>query len=124
MFKKHLIYLSGLIIVFQLIGFHVLAGEYKTLKPAELKLMLNEKDFFLLDVHIPEQTHITGTDAFIDYRKIRQNTDKLPADKGTTIVVYCRSGSMSRSATNDLIDMGYTNVYDLEGGIKAFNKLP
>jgi len=91
------------------------------LKAAELKSVLNEKDFFLMDVHIPEQTHITGTNAFIDYRKIRQNADKLPTDKNGKIVVYCRSGGMSRSAAYDLIDMGYTYVYDLEGGIKAFN---
>jgi len=123
MFKKYLIYLSGLLIAFQLIGFPVLAGEYKALKPIELKALLTEKDFFLMDVHIPEQTHITGTDAFIDYRKIRQNADKLPAEKNAKIVVYCRSGGMSRSAAYDLIDMGYTNVYDLKGGIKAFNRV-
>ena len=123
MLNRSLIYLSGLIIVFQLIGFPVFAGEYKMLKAAELKSILNEKDFFLMDVHIPEQTHITGTDAFIDYRKIRQNADKLPAEKNAKIVVYCRSGGMSRSAAYDLIDMGYTNVYDLKGGIKAFNRV-
>ncbi len=124
MLKRSLIYVSGLIIAFLLIGFHAFAGDYKALQPEELKTMLNEKDFFLLDVHIPEQAHITGTDAFIDYRKIRQNTDKLPTNKDTKIVVYCRSGSMSRSAAKDLIDMGYTSVYDLKGGIKMFNKLP
>ncbi|MCJ7773614.1 MAG: rhodanese-like domain-containing protein [Desulfobacterales bacterium] len=124
MIKRSLIYVSGLMFAFQLIGFPVLAGEYKLINPAELKAMLTEKDFFLLDVHIPEQTHITGTDAFIDFRKVRQNADKLPADKDAKIVVYCRSGSMSRSAAKDLFDMGYVNVYDLEGGVKAFNKLP
>ncbi|MBW1815304.1 MAG: rhodanese-like domain-containing protein [Deltaproteobacteria bacterium] len=124
MLNRSLIYLSGLIIAFQLIGIPVFAGDYKMLKAAELKSVLNEKDFFLMDVHIPEQTHITGTNAFIDYRKIRQNADKLPTDKNGKIVVYCRSGGMSRSAAYDLIDMGYTYVYDLEGGIKAFNKLP
>jgi len=106
------------------VGTHALAGDYKELQPEDLKIMLNEKDFFLLDVHIPEQTHIPGTDAFIDYRKIKQNSDKLPADKNTKIVVYCRSGSMSKSAADDLLDIGYTNVYDLDGGIRAFNKLP
>ncbi len=93
------------------------------IEPEELKEDLKNKDFFLLDVHIPEQTHIAETDAVIDYRKIKENTDKLPTDKSTKIVVYCRSGNMSRSAAQDLIDMGYKNVYDLEGGIKAFNAL-
>lgn len=93
------------------------------MEPEGLKEALgeNEKDFFLLDVHIPEQEHIPGTDAFIDYRTIKESVDQLPPDKSAKIVVYCRSGSMSRSAAQDLVDLGYSNVYDLEGGIKAYN---
>jgi rhodanese-related sulfurtransferase len=91
--------------------------------PGELKAILPEKDFFLLDVHIPEQAHIPGTDAFIDYRKLRQNSTRLPADKNTKIVVYCLGGGMSRKAAFDLIEMGYTKVYDLLGGTWAFNRL-
>lgn len=93
------------------------------IKPEDLKKDLEDKDFFLLDVHIPEQTHIPGTDAVIDYRKLKENADKLPEDKDAKIVVYCRSGGMSRSSAQDLVDLGYTNVHDLEGGINAFNEL-
>ncbi len=99
-------------------------SEYKTLTPVELKAMMTAKDFFLLDVHIPEQDHIPGTDAFIDFRKIRQNSHKLPADKNAKIVVYCLGGGMSRTAAFDLIELGYTQVYDLLGGTWAFRKLP
>lgn len=98
----------------------VMASAYKTVSPTELKAMLTTKDFFLLDVHIPEQNHIPGTDAFIDFRKIRQNTHKLPTDKNAKIVVYCLGGGMSRKAAFDLIELGYTQVYDLLGGTRAF----
>lgn len=99
------------------------AAQYKTVNAAELKAMLAHKDFFLLDVHIPEQRHIAGTDAFIDFRKIKQNADKLPADKTTKIVVYCLGGGMSRVAANALMDLGYTQVYNLQGGTWAFRQL-
>lgn len=99
------------------------ASGYQTVTPGELKAMLSDKDFFLLDVHVPEQAHIPGTDAFIDYRKIRQTSARLPADKKTKIVVYCLGGGMSRKAAFDLIQMGYTRVYDLLGGTWAFNRL-
>lgn len=69
----------GLILGLTLLAAPELAAEYKILKPEELKVMLANKDFFLLDVHIPEQTHIPGTDAFIDFRKIKQNRHLLPA---------------------------------------------
>ena len=116
--------IAGIIAVMAILAAPVLAGEYETLRPAELKNMLKNKDFFLLDVHVPEQPHISGTDAFIDYRKIRQNSRLLPAEKNTRIVVYCQGGGMSRAAVRDLADLGYTHVYDLVGGTLAYNRLP
>lgn len=84
--------------------------------------LAKEENNFLLDVHIPEQTHIPGTDAFIPYNEISQNLDKLPQDKSTSILVYCRSGSMSKTASKEIADLGYTNVYDLKGGINAYKE--
>lgn len=38
-------------------------------------------------------------------------------DKGTTYAVYCRSGNRSRVATQAMQQMGFTSLYDLDGGI-------
>ncbi|MEE8540618.1 MAG: rhodanese-like domain-containing protein [Desulfobacterales bacterium] len=110
----------GLVLSLTLLAAQGLAAEYKILKPEKLKVMLANKDFFLLDVHIPEQIHISGTDAFIDFRKIKQNRHLLPASKEAKIVVYCRGGGMSRAAFRDLNELGYTNVFDLQGGMRAY----
>ena len=56
-------------------------------------------------------------------RTIKQHTDLLPKDKNTKIVVYCLGDTMSRSAASDLVDLGYTQVYDLLGGTWAFREL-
>lgn len=90
---------------------------YENITPQQLKTKLDNSDTFLLDVHIPEQTHIDGTDQFIDYTQISENIDKLPEDKNTEIVVYCRSGSMSKQASEELSNLGYTNIKNLEGGV-------
>ena len=82
--------------------------------------MLENKDFFLLDVHTPEQEHIENTDAFIPYNEIDQFLTQLPQDKSEKIVVYCRSGSMSIEASEKLIELGYKNVYNLEGGRDSY----
>lgn len=37
--------------------------------------------------------------------------------KDTKIIVYCQSGMRSRQAVLTLVDMGYTNLYDLDGGL-------
>ncbi len=88
--------LFGLVLGLSLITAPVWAADYRMLTPAELKKMLENKDFFLLDVHVPEQIHIPGTDAFIDYRKIQKIVATIPAGKDAKIVIYCLSDGMSR----------------------------
>jgi len=84
---------------------------------------LEDKHFFLIDVHVPEQEHIEGTDAIIAYDQIQDHLSELPQDKNEKIVLYCRSGSMSQQAAQTLAELGYTDVSHLDGGIQAFNSL-
>ncbi len=88
----------------------------------EFDRLAQDPKTFVLDVHIPEQTHIPGTDAFIPYDQLADNIDRLPQDKNTPILVYCRSGSMSGQAAQELKQLGYSQVYDLEGGIIAYKE--
>lgn len=115
--------LFGFVLMLSLLPLPAWASNYRTITAMELKTRLANKNFFLLDVHVPEQKHIKGTDAFIDFRKIRQSAQRLPIDKETEIVVYCLGGGMSRVAAEDLLEMGYTNVYDLKGGLVAYERL-
>jgi rhodanese-related sulfurtransferase len=84
--------------------------------------LADDKDAYLLDVHIPEQVHIPGTDAFISYNEISENQNKLPEDRDVPILVYCRSGTMSAQAAKEIASLGYNQVYDLEGGINAYRE--
>ena len=38
-------------------------------------------------------------------------------DKEAVIIVYCRSGVRSAEAAQKLADMGYTSLYNLDGGL-------
>lgn len=97
--------------------------EYGEIHADELLARMESKDFFLLDVHIPEQDHIEGTDAFIPFTDVEDRLSELPSDKNEEIVVYCRSGSMSQVAAQTLIDNGYENVSFLEGGKNEYDEL-
>ena len=101
----------------------VVEEEYQDLSIDSFETLRTTEDVFLLDVHIPEQDHIDGTDAFIPFNEIFAGREALPTDKETTIVVYCRSGGMSPTAVHSLEEMGYTNVYNLLGGKNAFDDL-
>ncbi len=96
-------------------------GSFARLSPDELKSALEDKDFMFVNVHIPFEGDISGTDLSIAYNEIGQekNLDRLPG-KDEEIVLYCRSGSMSSEAARTLVRLGYTNVWDLDGGMEAW----
>ena len=43
--------------------------------------------------------------------------DTIDYEKDVTIIVYCASGVRSLEAVNKLSNMGYTNLYNLDGGM-------
>ena len=84
--------------------------------------MLESKDFPLVNVHIPYEREIEGTDLFIPYDQIAERLDELPQERDAKVVLYCRSGSMSAIAAEALVSLGYTNVWNLEGGMIAWEQ--
>jgi rhodanese-related sulfurtransferase len=96
-------------------------GTYTGISVSELESMLANKDFTLVNVHIPFEGNIAHTDLSIPYDKIAQNLDKLP-EKAARIVLYCRSGRMSSIAAEILVGLGYTNVFSLNGGMAAWEQ--
>lgn len=52
-----------------------------------------------------------------DNFNLKETLKKLPADKKAKIVVYCSLGIRSETVAHKLIQEGYTNVYNLYGGI-------
>jgi rhodanese-related sulfurtransferase len=54
--------------------------------------MLNAKSIPLINVQVPYEGAIDGTDLFIPFEQIEGQLDSLPADKNARIVFYCRSG--------------------------------
>ena len=82
--------------------------------------MLEQKDFVLINTHVPYEGEIEQTDLFLPYDRAAELVDQLPGDKAAKIVVYCRSDRMSRIAAEEWARAGYTDLYNLDGGFVAW----
>ena len=95
---------------------------YRQINPTQLKKMLENKNFDLINVHIPYQGDIPKTDANIAFNRINDIIEQYP-DKGSLLVLYCMSGPMSRYASRELVKLGYTNIVELTGGSNEWRRL-
>jgi rhodanese-related sulfurtransferase len=96
-------------------------GAYFNISVAELQtLRASDGIDRLVNVHIPYQGDIAGTDVSINFREIGDHLDQLPADKDAAVALYCRGGPMSFRAATTLAGLGYTRVYTLAGGFNAW----
>jgi rhodanese-related sulfurtransferase len=95
-------------------------GHWTNVTADRLAEMLTHKDFTLVNVKTPYIGEIDGTDLYIPYDQISARASQLPADKTAKILVYCRSGVESAQAAQTLLNLGYTNVWNLDGGMNAW----
>jgi len=92
--------------------------EYRKISAEEAKKMLDENSgAILLDVRTEaehKEQRIPGS-MLLPNNEIKNKAKDLLPDKDALILIYCRSGGRSANAAHTLIDMGYTNVFDMGG---------
>jgi rhodanese-related sulfurtransferase len=93
-------------------------AEYHKLSAEEAKKMIDSaKPPVILDVRTEEEfieKRIDGAVLIPDTEIGVRAPGELP-DKDTVILVYCRSGVRSEKASRELVQMGYSQVYDIGG---------
>ncbi|WP_299105311.1 rhodanese-like domain-containing protein [uncultured Tenacibaculum sp.] len=80
-----------------------------------------EKNVVLLDAREPKEFEVSHLKNSIcvgyDFFNIEKTLKKLPKNKNTKIIVYCSIGIRSEDIAEKLQKEGYTNVFNLYGGI-------
>jgi rhodanese-related sulfurtransferase len=98
------------------------ADPFTMVSIVEFQTMMENKDFFLVNVHVPVEGNIPGTDANIPFDEIPANLNLFPSEKDAKIVLYCKSNSMALSAAEELASLGFTNLYNVDGGTVAWQE--
>jgi rhodanese-related sulfurtransferase len=84
-------------------------------------LKMSQENSILLDAREEKEYNISHLKnaIFVGYNSfdLKETLVKLPKDKNTKIVVYCSLGIRSETIAHKLIQNGFTNVYNLYGGI-------
>jgi len=89
--------------------------------PDQFARRVQEPKVVTINVHVPNEGNIAGTDLTISFDQISSSTE-LPVDLTTPLAVYCRSGNMSATAVKDLQAKGYVDIVELRGGYDAWLK--
>ena len=95
-------------------------NSYGDISVDQFEKLMDQKDFTLINVHIPYQGEIDNTDLLIHFDAVNQNKNFLPKNKDAKIVVYCMEDQMSDVAAEQLTKMGYTRIFNLQGGMIAW----
>ena len=90
--------------------------------PDEFATAVAGIDTVTINVHVPYEGDIAGTDLTIPFDQIETQINKLPTPRSTPLAVYCRSGRMSLIAATTLANLGYQNVVELAGGMQAWQQ--
>lgn len=97
-------------------------GSYQQITQEEAKEMMDTQEVIILDVreqdeydsgHIPDAILLP-----VDTIEEETAAAVIP-EKESTVLVYCRSGNRSKTASSTLAELGYTNIYEF-GGINTW----
>ena len=108
--KKKLISLIVCVLLLTACG----GNSYKTITENEATALI-ENDAVIIDVRNGSEFASGYIDGAINIPV--DNISNINYPKETVIIVYCASGMRSAKAAETLIDLGYTNVYNLDGGL-------
>ncbi len=79
--------------------------------------MMDGKEATVVDVRTPEEYeegHIPGA-VNIPNEEIGDTEPDLLKDKDAVLLIHCRSGVRSKAASDKLVELGYTQIYDFGG---------
>ena len=98
--------------------------KFKTVTVEEFEKLRVDKSNVLLDVRRPTEFkfgHIGGATC-VDWLDSKFEKKVSALEKNKTYLVYCAVGGRSAKACEKMVGLGFTHVYNLKGGIQAWER--
>lgn len=98
-------------------------SKIKVVQKSEFQTVITKENVQLIDVRTPQEY----ADGFIKGAKnINVNdanfeTEIQKLDKTQPVYIYCRSGARSQTAAKKMVELGFTQIVDLQGGYMNWN---
>ena len=97
-------------------------SSYQQITQEEAKEMMDTQEVIILDVREQDEydsSHISGAVLLLVGSSDEDTAAEVIPEKDSTVLVYCRSGNRSKTASSTLVELGYTNIYEF-GGINTW----
>ena len=120
--KRILTLILAMLLILTGCGGTTMENTYQQITQEEAKEMMDTQEVIVLDVREQDEFdagHITGA-VLLPVGTITKDTAAaVIPELDSVVLVYCRSGNRSKTASKALADLGYTNVYEF-GGINTW----
>lgn len=100
-------------------------GEIESISPKEAAAMYTEKKAVIVDVREDSEwneQHIPGA-IHIPLAQLNERLSELKQYKDGAVITQCKSGGRSTKALDELKSAGFSKVYNMDGGIMAWEKV-
>ena len=119
---KTVLFIVSFLLLLTGCGGNAADGAYRQITQEEAKEMMDAQKVIILDVREQDEYdsgHIPGA-VLLPVGTIDETTaaEVIP-EKDSTVLVYCRSGNRSKTASSTLAELGYSNIYEF-GGINTW----
>lgn len=126
--SNHWIMSTGLFIVTLLLLqdlFESMFRKHKTVSPAGAVALMNDDRTIVVDVREPHEFadgHIENA-KHIPYARLDEKIYELEPFKDSPIILVCQTGTRSQPACKKLSKLGFTQIYEMKGGMLAWQDL-
>jgi rhodanese-related sulfurtransferase len=99
-------------------------GEIASISPKEASAMYADKKAVIVDVREDSEwneQHVPGA-IHIPLAQLNERLSELKQYKDSTVITQCKTGRRSAKALDELKSAGFSKVYNMGGGIMAWDK--